>query len=512
MQPIGNAWNKLPRIVRDLAVETGKKIELTMHGAETELDRQVLEMIKDPLTHMVRNSADHGIERRPRAWPPASRRPAPSPWTPITKAATSSSASPTTAAAWMSSASARRRSPTAWRPKPRSPAMSDQQILQFIFRAGFSTAEKVTSVSGRGVGMDVVRTNIERIGGTIELTSVAGRGTTFLIKIPLTLAIVSALIVEVSGQRFAIPQLNVIELVSVSDRSEARIETINTSPVLRLRDRLLPLVSLRGVCSGSTKGTSSERNDFVIVAQVGATTFGIIVDRVFDTEEIVVKPVAPILRHTDIFYRQHHPGRRQRHHDPGPQRHRQGARRLPAVPPTRSPRRTRRSRASAAEQLTSLLVFRAGSSQPKAVPLGLVTRLEELATDKIELSNGRHMVQYRDQLMPLVQMNGVSVQTSGVTADPGVRRRRPLDGSGGRRDHRHRRGAPPHRGRGPRRGHSRLRRHQGAGHRSDRCRPLPADGVLRLVHPQGDASLGYPRNRCCWSTTARSSATCWRRS
>ena len=203
MQPIGNAWNKLPRIVRDLAVETGKKIELTMQGAETELDRQVLEMIKDPLTHMVRNSADHGIEDGAAA--PGGRQAGDRHHrarTPITKAATSSSASPMTAAAWMWNASARRRSPTAWRPKPPSPAMSEQQILQFIFRAGFSTAEKVTSVSGRGVGMDVVRTNIERIGGTIELTSVAGRGTTFLIKIPLTLAIVSALIVEAARPAF----------------------------------------------------------------------------------------------------------------------------------------------------------------------------------------------------------------------------------------------------------------------------------------------------------------------
>ena len=175
-------------------------------------------------------------------------------------------------------------------------AMSDQQILQFIFRAGFSTAEKVTSVSGRGVGMDVVRTNIERIGGTVELNSVAGRGTTFLIKIPLTLAIVSALIVEVSGQRFAIPQLNVTELVSVSERAEAALETINSTPVLRLRDRLLPLVPLRAALGLQPQGTSHD--DFVIVAQVGGSVFGIVVDRVFDTEEIVVKPVAPVLRGT----------------------------------------------------------------------------------------------------------------------------------------------------------------------------------------------------------------------
>src|SRR5690349_10503858 len=245
MQPIGNAWNKLPRLVRDLARETGKKIELEMLGADTELDRQVLEMIKDPLTHMVRNSADHGIEM------PADRVSAGKPDTgKITlnayhegghivieiaddgrgldidrikqKALASGLASESDLA-----------------------AMSEQQIQQFIFKPGFSTAAKVTSVSGRGVGMDVVRTNIEKIGGTVEMKSQRGQGSTFVIKIPLTLAIVSALIVECAGERFAIPQISVVELVRAAAKSENNIEWLNNAPVLRLRDRLLPLVSLQ---------------------------------------------------------------------------------------------------------------------------------------------------------------------------------------------------------------------------------------------------------------------------
>ena len=233
------------------------------------------------------------------------------------KAATSSSASPMTAAAWTWSASASKAIANGLATEAAIAAMSEQQILQFIFRAGFSTAEKVTSVSGRGVGMDVVRTNIERIGGTIEMTSVAGQGTTFLIKIPLTLAIVSALIVEAAGQRFAIPQLNVIELVGVSDRSEARIETINTSPVLRLRDRLLPLVSLRGVLGLETR----RRQDRFV-------------DRGPGRRQHLRHHRGPRVRHRGnrgqaggadparhaLLCRQHHPGRRQRHHDPGPQR------------------------------------------------------------------------------------------------------------------------------------------------------------------------------------------------
>ncbi|MEJ0070301.1 MAG: chemotaxis protein CheW [Pseudomonadota bacterium] len=179
--------------------------------------------------------------------------------------------------------------------------MSDQQIHQFIFRAGFSTAAAVTSVSGRGVGMDVVRTNIEKIGGTVELKSVFGKGSTFVIKIPLTLAIVSALIVESCGERFAVPQISVVELVRASEQSEHRIERIKGAPVLRLRDRLLPLISLERLLRLDRDPGADASERFIVVTQVGTYSFGIMVDRVFDTEEIVVKPVAPILRHLTLF-------------------------------------------------------------------------------------------------------------------------------------------------------------------------------------------------------------------
>ncbi len=213
MQPIGNAWNKLPRLVRDLSREMNKKIELTMLGAETELDRQVLELIKDPLTHMVRNSGDHGLET------PAER-----------KAAGKAETGRITLNAFHEGGhiiieiSDDGRGLAVDRIKAKAlsnglateaelAGMSDDQIARFIFRAGLSTAAKVTAVSGRGVGMDVVKTNIEKIGGTIDLKNRPGHGTTFTIKIPLTLAIVSALIVEAGRERFAIPQLSVVELV-----------------------------------------------------------------------------------------------------------------------------------------------------------------------------------------------------------------------------------------------------------------------------------------------------------
>src|SRR5690606_10309596 len=213
MQPVGNAWQKLPRIVRDLSRDLDKKIELKMSGAETELDRQVLEMIKDPLTHMVRNSADHGLETTDRRI-----------------AAGKSETGVISLRAYHEGGhiiieiaddgqglNAERIRAKVVENGLATPAelekMSEAQIQKFIFNAGFSTADKVTNVSGRGVGMDVVRTNIEMIGGTVDVRSELGKGSVFTIKIPLTLAIVSALIVESCGQRFAIPQLSVVELV-----------------------------------------------------------------------------------------------------------------------------------------------------------------------------------------------------------------------------------------------------------------------------------------------------------
>jgi two-component system chemotaxis sensor kinase CheA len=402
MQPIGNAWAKLPRIVRDLALELDKKVDLRMLGAETELDRQVLEMIKDPLTHMVRNSADHGIEL------PADRVRAGKPeqgtitlnayhqgghivleisddgrglaLDKIKKKAVASGLVSETELA----------------------AMTDQQIQQFIFKAGFSTASQVTSVSGRGVGMDVVRTNIEKIGGTIELKSQEGKGSSFIIKIPLTLAIVSALIVECAGEKFAIPQISVVELVRAAANSENRIEQLNSTPVLRLRNRLLPLVSLQNLLKLGTRGEHGGET-FIVVAQVGTYSFGIIVDRVFDTEEIVVKPVAPILRDIAMFSGNTILGDGSviMILDPNGIAAASGD----ITVEESGIREQAVARASDGGERTSLLLFRAGDDGPKAVPLALVARLEEIELATIEQSNGKPVVQYRGKLMPLVTID-----------------------------------------------------------------------------------------------------------
>jgi len=402
MQPIGNAWAKLPRIVRDLAHETGKKVELVMKGSETELDRQVLELIKDPLTHMVRNSVDHGIE------PPDERVRVGKHETGVIaldafhqgghivieigddgRGLSMEKIKAKVLAKGLAS-------------EAELSGLTEGQIQQFIFRPGFSTAEAITSVSGRGVGMDVVRTNIEKIGGAIELSSRPGFGSKFTIKIPLTLAIVSALIVEVAGERFAVPQTAVVELVRASSNgtSGQRIEQINNAPVLRLRDRLLPLVVLEHLLKLEQPDTKVEAADrFVVVMQVGAHVFGMIVEQVFDTEEIVVKPVAPVTRHVTIFSGNTILGDGSviMILDPGGIA---GA--IGAAASTEAARSEAEHHAEDTQEKNTLLVFRAGMGGPKAVPLRSIARLEEFDRKQIESVNGQQVIQYRGKLTPLV--------------------------------------------------------------------------------------------------------------
>ncbi|MBV8824138.1 MAG: chemotaxis protein CheW [Bradyrhizobiaceae bacterium] len=399
MQPIGNAWQKLPRVVRDLATELGKEIELEMHGAETELDRQVLDLIKDPLTHMVRNSADHGLES------PEERRRAGKP-----EKGTIRLSAYHQGGYIIIEIADDGHGLDVERIKAKAVAnglaseadvekMSEAQVQKFIFAPGFSTAAKVTSVSGRGVGMDVVRNNIDQIGGTIDVKSVVGEGSSFTIKIPLTLAIVSALIVEAAGERFAIPQLSVVELVRAQSNSEHRIERIKDTPVLRLRHKLLPLVHLKKLLRMGDTGEPAD--GFIVVTQVGSHTFGIVVDSVFHTEEIVVKPMSTKLRHIAMFSGNTILGDGSviMIIDPN------GIAEAIGTLEGEESEDEAEARSASAGKMVSMLVFRAGSPELKAVPLSLVTRLEEIDCKKIEFSNGRHLVQYRGQLMPLVRVD-----------------------------------------------------------------------------------------------------------
>jgi two-component system chemotaxis sensor kinase CheA len=414
MQPIGNAWNKLPRLVRDLAHETSKKIQLDMHGQDTELDRQVLELMRDPLTHMVRNSADHGLE------------------TPdVRRAAGKSETGKITLNAYhegghilieiaddgygLNVVKIREKVLSkGLATEAELAAMSEAEIKNFIFRAGFSTAAAITAISGRGVGMDVVRSNIERIGGTVELASTLGQGTIFTIKIPLTLAIVSALIVRANGERFAIPQISVLELVRVGRDGAAKgqgmaIERIGTTPVLRLRDQLLPLVTL-GELLRLERTDTEPVSATVVVTTVGSGMLGIVVDDVYDTEEIVVKPVAPILRHVTMFSGNTILGDGSviMILDPN------GVARSAGVSTSRN-RREENERgftSTRSDDGTALLVFRAGGeAAPRAVPLSLVARLEDIERSKIERSGGGFVTQYRGKLMPLVAMGEIAPPT-----------------------------------------------------------------------------------------------------
>lgn len=414
MQPIGNAWQKLPRVIRDLSAELSKKIDLVMQGADTELDRQVLEVIKDPLTHMVRNSADHGIES------PLER-----------KAAGKSERGTIRLNAYheggtitieiaddgrgLNFAAIRRKAiERGIASEAEVERMSEAQVAKFIFHPGFSTAAAITSVSGRGVGMDVVKTNIELIGGTVDIRSEPGRGTTFTIKIPLTLAIVAALIVASKDQRYAIPQVAVLELVRVTPGSEHTIERINGTPVLRLRDRLLPIVPLSKVLG--LNGDEEANEGFVVVTQVGRQRFGILVDGVFHTEEIVVKPMSTKLRHIQLFSGNTILG--------------DGAVVL-IVDPNGLARMVGSGTEDgqlqggaafeqsnvAEDDTTTLLVFRGGGESLKAVPLSLVTRLEEIDASTIEWLGGRPLVQYRGRLMPLVASDGeLEIKREGMQA------------------------------------------------------------------------------------------------
>lgn len=404
MQPVGDAWRKLPRIVRDTQQDLGKKIRLIMDGEDTELDRQVLELIKDPLTHMVRNSADHGIEI------PAARLAAGKPETGTIRLSAYHEGGAIIIKITDDGAGL---DPDKLRAKALEKGlatadelatMSEQQIQRFIFAAGFSTAAKVTNLSGRGVGMDVVRTNIEQIGGSIDLASEKGKGTSFAIKIPLTLAIVSALIVKAGDARFALPQLAVRELVRAGEGSAHSIESLNGARMIRLRNRLLPVVSLNTVL-GLPETSSDASHGYVVVIEAAGRKLGVVVDDVLDTEEIVVKPLSAQLRGIQVY---------------------SGATLLGdgSVIIILDPNGLSQQLAHSSEETQAademavsavdpsrqrLLLVRAGENDVKAVPVSLITRLEEFDGSSIEVVDARHVVQYRGRLLPLAHASGVDV-------------------------------------------------------------------------------------------------------
>jgi two-component system, chemotaxis family, sensor kinase CheA len=399
MQPIANAWTKLPRIIRDLSAASGKQLALECHGAETELDRQILQAIQDPLTHMIRNSADHGIEL------PEVRLAAGKPEVGVIRLSARHESGHVIIEIADDGAgidTQRVRNKAVERGIVRADAadqMTDAQVLRYIFEPGFSTADRVTSISGRGVGMDVVRSNIEAIGGTVDLTSHLGRGTTVRVKIPLTLAIISALLVGTAGETFAVPQIGVVELVRITNEQQHLVETVHGAEFYRLRDTLLPLVRLDSTLTLRTERSAlSEGN--IVVCQLGESRFGLVVDEVFDTQEVVVKPVGRLVKHLATYAGCTITG---------------DGRVIMILDATGLAAQARvsdqadrsstasSSYAAADESSTeSVLLFDAGYEALQAVPLSRVARLEEFPRGRFEFADGRVLVQYRGMLMTVV--------------------------------------------------------------------------------------------------------------
>jgi two-component system chemotaxis sensor kinase CheA len=396
MQPIGQVWSKMPRIVRDLAHQLGREVDLTMEGHETEMDRSVLEAVKDPLTHLVRNSMDHGIERpedRERAGKPRTGRLLLRAYHESGQVVVEITDDGKGIDPERIGAIAVQRGVVA---REQLARMDTKEIIGLIFRPGFSTATEVSNISGRGVGMDVVRTNIERIGGSVDVVSEVGKGTTTRVRIPLTLAIIPALVVGEGGERYAIPQANLVELVRIEGEELRRqVERFAGAPVLRLRGRLLPLVSL----AEALGGTAEEGDALtVVVVQSDDLTFGLCVSEVHDTQEIVVKPIGRQLKGLAMYAGATimGDGRVALILDVPGMAQMQG---VGAIA-----QENVETRGVLEGDRTALLVIEVADGRRAALPLDAVARLEEFPRERIERSGGAEVVQYRDGILPLVRL------------------------------------------------------------------------------------------------------------
>ena len=406
MQPIGNVWGRFPRTVRDVAVSCGKQVEIEMQGSDTELDKTIIEAIADPLTHLVRNAVDHGIES------PAQR-----------QAAGKGTAGRLVLRAFHEGGQVNIEitddgaglNYTKIRSKAvqqglitadQAARMSDREVGNLIFLPGFSTAEKVTKVSGRGVGLDVVKTNIEKISGVVDVHSIPGQGTSVRIKIPLTLAIIPALIVISAGERYAIPQVNLLELLKLEgERARTGIEFVHGAPVTRLRGTLLPLVYLSrelGIHGSNGIGQSESVN--IVVLHAGDRKFGLIVDEINDTEEIVVKPLGKQLKSIGVFAGATIMGDGKLALILDVRGLAQNARVLAGirnhgVAEHANPQIS--NLPSVVQQNQAVLLFQTGGRERLAIDLAEVTRLEEFPADAIEITGCRRVVQCRGQVLPL---------------------------------------------------------------------------------------------------------------
>ncbi len=425
MQPIKTIWDKLPRIVRDLSVSFGKEIRVEMDGQETELDKTLVEALKDPLTHIVRNSADHGIEspdQRVEAGKPP-------------EGCLSLRAYHEGGQVYIEIADdgagidAKRVAEKAVSKgivsQAQADQMSERDLTQLIFAAGFSTAEQVTNISGRGVGMDVVRTSIQKIGGTVEIESKHGEGTKLTIKMPLTLAIIPALIVRADNSDYAIPQLNLVELLRLEgEEIDKRIDFYHGAPVCRLRGKLLPLAVLGDVLRGQRSDYSERLQSdgvSIVVLQADQQRFGLVVDAVRDTEEIVVKSLCDQLKPLRVYAGSTIFG----DGSVGLILDANGIAKSEALLQEAGKEIESEPQAGATHaDKEQVLVVEAGAGQRIAVPMEHVVRLEHFSSDKVESCSGRQVVQYREKVLPLVNLTelmagrSAASQISSMTQEP----------------------------------------------------------------------------------------------
>ncbi|MFT4705208.1 MAG: two-component system chemotaxis sensor kinase CheA [Bradymonadia bacterium] len=397
MQPIGSAWSRLPRVVRDLASSCGKDCELRLSGEHVELDRSILAQIKDPLVHMVRNAVDHGLEQ------PEERELAGKPRKGVVHLSAAHVGGQVLialrddgrgldAVAILEKAVERGLITVS-----QAQSMPLEKVHQLIFEPGFSTAQNVSKLSGRGVGLDVVRSNLKRLGGTVDVTSTEGEGSTIKLKIPLTLAILPALIVRCSDQSFAIPQAHLVELIDLEFGTNHTIESVGGVPVLRRRGELLPLVVVDDVLGlDDTKG----KREFVVVVHADEASYGLYVDSVEEVEEIVVKPLGPELESVEVFS--------------GATVRGDGSItlildvvRLGRMVSSPSPPPKVEAETSQAP-VRSLLRFRVAHEGVAAIDVCSVIRIEDVSPSTLETHSGEHFMVWQDSIVPVTDLAGIA--------------------------------------------------------------------------------------------------------
>jgi two-component system chemotaxis sensor kinase CheA len=406
MQPVGNLFGKFPRMVRDLARTCGRDVKIEFSGQETGLDKSLLEAIKDPLTHAVRNAVDHGIEA------PADRVLAGKPAEGCVRLKAFHQSGSVVIEVVDDGAgipmervlekAIERNLVTA----EQASGMSEREVLQLIFLPGFSTAAAVTTVSGRGVGMDVVRANVEKVGGSVEVESRRGEGTTLRLRVPLTLAIVPSLVVRSGGQSFALPQSALVELVDIPKREFARVvQRIGSAELYRLREHLLPMVWLDRLLALEADCRETSHGHYLAVLEADGCRYGLVVDDLMSPEEIVVKPLSPVLREIGLFSGATVLGNGTLALilDVGATASRAGVKPIEEE----SVGIAAGEAAMQEEAGESFLIFEDRARERTALPLDMVERIESVPLDRIEYAGGRPLLQYRDELLPLRDQGNV---------------------------------------------------------------------------------------------------------